>query len=205
NPSNANPSASAVASGNGGGKARNGNDTGGRNGGRQPLPPGVSNALNQGMGTGTGRGGFQQTDLTGEVAAQADETTTPQNNSTAGPQLSAALTIGGAASADSFLLQGTVGQGSAFNGPAGLAGLNVGGPDAPEGPGGPRGQRGPGGAGGSRQGFGGPGGGGGGIFGGGGGGPGGGPGGGSGGSSPFGGGGGGRFLRQQVNRIRFGF
>ena len=151
NPSNANPSASAVASGNGGGKARNGNDTGGRNGGRQPLPPGVSNALNQGMGTGSGRGGFQQTDLTGEAAAQADETTTPQNNNNAGPQLSAALSTSGASSADSFLLQGTVGHGSAFSGPVGFAGLNVGGPEGPGvpgGPGGPGAQGGPGGAGG---------------------------------------------------------
>jgi Carboxypeptidase regulatory-like domain len=203
NPSNANPSASAVASGNGGGKARNGNDTGGRNGGRHPLPPGVSNALNQGMGTGSGRGGFQQTDLTGEAAAQADETTTPQNNNNAGPQLSAALSTSGASSADSFLLQGTVGHGSAFSGPVGFAGLNVGGPEGPGvpgGPGGPGAQGGPGGAGGGRQRFGGPGDGGGTLFGGGGG-----PGGGQGVGGPFGGRGGGRFLRQQVNRIRFGF
>ena len=108
------------------------------------------------------------------------------------------------ASGDSFLLQGTIGQGSAFNGPAGLAGLNV---TGPEGPGGPGGQGGPGGAGGGRQRFGGGGGGarwsGGAIFGGGGGRRG--PGGGAGGGGQFGGGGGGRFLRQQVNRIRFGF
>jgi hypothetical protein len=206
NRSSANASAPAAVGGNAGGKPRNGNSTGGRIGGGQPLPPGVSNALNQGMGTGTGRGGFQQTDLTGEVAAQADETTTPQNNSNAGPQLSAALTTGGAASADSFLLQGTVGQGSVFNGPVGLAGLNVGGPEGPGGPGvpggpgGSGGQGGPGGAGGGRQRFGGPGGGGGTLFGGGGS-----PGGGQGDGGPFGGGGGGRLLRQQVNRIRFGF
>jgi len=205
NRSSANATAPAAIGGNAGGKPRNGNSTEG-NGGRQPLPPGVSNALNQGMGTAPGRGGFQQTDLTGEVAAQADETTTPQNNNNAGPQLSAALSTSGAASADSFLLQGTVGQGSAFSGPVGLAGLNVGGPEGPGGPGVPGGpggpgvQGGPGGAGGGRQHFGGSGGGGGALFGGGGG-----PGGGQGVGGPFGGGGGGRFLRQQVNLIRFGF
>ena len=205
NPPSANSNAPAATAGNADGKPRNGKSAGG-NGGRQPLPPGVSNALSQGMATTAGRGGFQQTDLTGEGTPQPGEATTPQNNNNAGPQLSAALTTGGAASADSFLLQGTVGQGSAFSGPAGLAGLNVGAPDGSEGPGGgSRGQRGPGGAGGGRQGFGGPGGGGGAIFGGGGGGAGGGAGGGPGGGGPFGGGGGGRFLRQQVNRIRFGF
>jgi hypothetical protein len=204
-PSKSNPSASA-ADGNTPASPKNGNGAGARNGGRQALPPGVSNALSQGMGAGAGRGGFQQTDLTGEGGAQADDATTPQNNNNAGPQLSAALPITGGASADSFLLQGTIGQGSAFNGPAGLAGLSVGGPEGPGGsgtpggPGGPGGQGGPGGAGGGQR-FGGPGGGGGALFGGGGGGRGGGPGGGS----PFGGGGGGRFLRQQVNRIRFGF
>ncbi|MGC2737144.1 MAG: hypothetical protein WA274_04565, partial [Candidatus Acidiferrales bacterium] len=94
------------------------------------------------MATTAGRGGFQQTDLTGEGTPQPGEATTPQNNNNAGPQLSAALTTGGTASADSFLLQGTVGQGSAFSGPAGLAGLNVGAPDGSEGPGGgSRGQR----------------------------------------------------------------
>jgi hypothetical protein len=195
-PSSTNPSTPAASGGNGGRRPRNGNSAGG-NGGRQPLPPGVSNALSQGMATRAGRGGFQQTDLTGEGTPQAGENTTPQNNNSAGPQLSAALTTGGAASADSFLLQGTIGQGSAFNGPAGLAGLNVSGPEGAGGPGGPGGQRDSGGIGVGRQGFGGPGGGGGAIFGGAGGGP--------SGGGPFGGGGGGRFLRQQVNRIRFGF
>lgn len=201
NPSSANSNAPAAAGGTAAGKPTNRNSSGG-NGGRQPLPPGVSNALSQGMATAAGRGGFQQTDLTGESTPQAGETTTPQNNNNAGPQLSAAVTTGGgSASGDSFLLQGTIGQGSAFNGPAGLAGLNVAGP---EGPGGAGGQGGPGGAGGGRQRFGGGGGAGGGggggaIFGGGGGG------GGAGGGGQFGGGGGGRFLRQQANRIRFGF
>jgi hypothetical protein len=204
-PSSTNPIAPAASGGNGEGRPRNGNSAGG-NGGRQPLPPGVSNALSQGMATGAGRGGFQQTDLTGEGTPQAGDTTTSQNNNNnAGPQLSAALATGGAASADSFLLQGTISQGSAFNGPGGLAGLNVGGSQGPESPGGPGGQRGSGGIGGGRQGFGGQGGGGGAIFGGGSGGSGGGAGGGPGGGGPFGGGGGGRFLRQQVNRIRFGF
>ena len=211
NQSNANSKAPAAAGEKGRGKPTNGNSAGG-NGGRQPLPPGVSNALSQGMATAPGRGGFQQTDLTDEGTPQAGDTATPQNNNNTGPQLSAALTTGSAASSDSFLLQGTIGQGSAFNGHVGLAGLNVGAPDGSEGPGGARGQRNGGGAGGGRQGFGGGGGGGGGggaIFGGesggSGGGAGGGQGGGPGGGGPFGGGGGGRFLRQQVNRIRFGF
>ena len=94
------------------GSQANGNTAGG-NGGRQPLPPGVSDVeADQGLATAAGRGGFQQTDLTGEGTAQPGETTTPQNNNNAGPQLSAALTTGGASSSgDSFLLQGTIGQG----------------------------------------------------------------------------------------------
>ena len=60
------------AGGNGGGT---GGGPGGRNDGRQQLPPGVSNAVNQGMG----RGGFQQTDLTGEGNAPADEVPAQQN------------------------------------------------------------------------------------------------------------------------------
>ena len=193
-------SASAAASnptpsntGNAGNATTNNRGSGGRrnaqNGGGQPLPPGVSNAVNQGLG----RGGFQQTDLTGETTAQGDETTVQQNGN-AGPQLSANISNAGSGSGDSFLLQGTIGQGLASNG---RGGAGFGGPDVPGGPGG---QNGPGGAGGG-QGFGGgpsgsqP-------FGAGGGG-GQGPGGGGGGR--FGAGGGGRFLRQQVNRIRFGF
>ena len=180
------------AAGNGGGT---GGGPGGRNDGRQQLPPGVSNAVNQGMG----RGGFQQTDLTGEGNAPADEVPAQQNTG-ATPQLTAGLSNSGAASADSFLLQGTIGRGMAVNVP-GAGGF--GGPDnpgGPNGPGGPGDQGGPGGGRGGRQRFGGGGGGNGGLFGGGGGGGGGGAGGGQ-----FGGGGGGRFLRQQVNRIRFGF
>ena len=75
---------------------------GSRNGNRgQPLPPGLLNAMRQGMG------GFQQTDLTGEAAnAQGEE-------AVGGPGAAAAEanlgTAGG--SSDSFLLQGTVGQG----------------------------------------------------------------------------------------------
>ncbi len=173
---------------NGGGA---GGRNGGRNGGRQPLPAGVSNAVNQGMV----RGGFQQTDLTGEGNAQGDETTVQQNGN-AGPQLSAGVPNGGG-SGDSFLLQGTVGQGLASTTPGGAGFGGPGGPTGPEGPGGLGGPGGggPGGGGGpsGAQPFGGGGGGGQG------------PGGFGGGGGRFGAGGGGRFLRQQVNRIRFGF
>ncbi len=196
--SDSNANGAGANGGNANGNARANRKGAGGNGGRQALPPGVSNAMKQGMGAGTGRGGFQQTDLTGEGGAQGEETQSAQS-SNAGPQLSAGISSGGNASADSFLLQGTVGQGIGGGpGGAGFGDLNVGGPEGPGGRGGPGGPGGPGGGG--R--FGGGGGGAGGatvLFGAGGGGAGG-PGGG-----PFGGGGGGRFLRQQVNRIRFGF
>jgi hypothetical protein len=186
NSTNAAANSSSGNSNNAAGNARRN----GAGGGRQELPPGVSNAMNQGMGGGIGSGGFQQTELTGESSGRADETTAPQNGST-GPQRSAALSTNGSASGDSFLLQGTIGQGTALILPG--AGGFGGGLEGPGGPGGP-GQGGQSGLGEGRQRFGGGGGGGGGLFGGGG------PGGGQ-----FGGGGGGRFLRQQVNRIRFGF
>jgi len=150
------------------------------NGGRGQLPPGVLNAVRQGMG-----GGFQETELTGGAAGGE------QSSEAAAPSAAA-----GSAS-DSFLLQGTVEQGfSAIgNGPPGQFG--------PGGPGGP-GAVILGGPGGGAPGFGQqggnpfPGGGPGGY---GGGGPGG------FGGGPFGGGGrgGGRLFRQQVNRIRFSF
>ncbi|MBZ5502031.1 MAG: TonB-dependent receptor [Acidobacteriia bacterium] len=155
---------------------------GGRNGARGQLPPGILNAVRQGMAVG----GFQQTDLTGEAGASGLGEETAGESSTAAVG-SVALASGAGASSDSFLLQGTVGQGlspNSFGGPGGF------GPGGME-PGGPGG--GPG------QGFGppaggGPGGGGPGGFGGGRGGPGGGPGGGM-----------GRMFRQQANRMRFSF
>ena len=161
----------------------------GRNGGRGQAREGVFNAA---------RGGFQQTNLTGETGGQEDEN---PGTSNAAAQQTLALPNGqdGAASSDSFLLKGTVGQGlsgggsGGFGGPGGpgggpeAGGLNAVAPGAPGGNGGAGGGGGPNGGG---QGFGG-------------GGRQGAPGDGSGGA--FGGGGGGRFLRQQVNRIRFGF
>jgi len=155
-------------------------------GGRAQMPAGVLNAA---------RGGFQQTTLTGETGGQTDENPGLTNG---GVQQSLALSNGasGASSSDSFLLQGTVGQGLSGSGPGGLGGFGgPGGPGGPEGaglnavaPGAPGGNVFGGGPGGGNQRFG-PGGGGG----------------QGGGGGPFGGGGGGRFLRQQVNRIRFGF
>jgi trimeric autotransporter adhesin len=200
--SNANANGNAANGTNAGGNGAAGGKGGGRNGGRQAVPPGVANAMKQGMGNGTGRGGFQQTDLTGEGGAQGEETNAAQNNN-GGPQLSAGISNGAASSGDSFLLQGTVGQGAAnAPGGAGFGDPNVGGPDGPGGRGGPGAARfggggEPGGAGGAGGGAGGATG----LFGAGGGQAGG----GGGGGGPFGGGGGGRFLRQQVNRIRFGF
>ena len=179
----------------------NGQNRGGGAGGRGQMPAGVANALREGLASG----GFEQTDLTGEggnpQTAEASGGAASQ-----GPQAEAALQ-GGAnsnATSDSFLLQGTVGQSSAGNGPGefGQEGLI---------PGTPGDQGGRGGRGGGGQMFGpGPGGGvpGGGVPGGGG---------AEGGAGPgsFGGGGGrgggmfaggrGRLGRQTVNRIRFSF
>jgi hypothetical protein len=99
------------------GYGANGNRPGGRGNRGQPLSPGLMNALQQGMG------GFQQTDLTGEAA---------QGEAGAGGAGAGAAeaNLGGAAgggSSDSFLLQGTVGQGlssgGGFGGPGGLGGL----------------------------------------------------------------------------------
>jgi trimeric autotransporter adhesin len=166
------------------------------NRGRGQLPPGLLNAVTQGMAAG----GFQQTDLAGESNGENEEPA---------PQPNAAPVAGPGSSSDAFLLQGTVGQGLstvAAGGPgvAGNFGFGPGGlaPGAPGGPGGPGG-----GQGGAPPGFqGGPGGG----PGGGGGGRGGGGGGGGGGIFAFrgggpGGGGGGRLFRQAVNRVRFSF
>ena len=163
--------------------------------GRGQLPPGVLNAMQQGMANG----GFQQTDMTGETGVSGEESSVPGG---AGLQPNANLSAGAGSSSDAFLLQGTVGQGLSLNaggpimiGPGGFdQGLGPGGVNMPgvagtQGLGGP-----PGGPGGGPVGTGGLGGGnavfvvrGGGA----------GPGG--------GGGGGGRFFRQNVNRVRFSF
>jgi len=177
------------------GNAPGGNGPGGgRPGGRGQLPPGILNAVTQGMAAG----GFQQTDLAGETNGGTQGEAIPETPG-AGAQ---SLGPSGGGSSDSFLLQGTVGQGLSFNagGPGGPGGFEMGGPG---GPGGPGGAGGPGGgagiiAFGVGPGQGGPGGG----FGGGGG-PGGFGGGGRGGGG--GGGGGGRLFRQQVNRVRYSF
>jgi trimeric autotransporter adhesin len=164
------------------------------NGGGQ-LPAGVTNALREGLAGG----GFEQTDLTGEgTNPQTADSNAPANGA---PQTEAALSANAgtnsSATSDSFLLQGTVGQGLMTNGaggPAGLGGLVPGTPgDQPGGRGG-GGGRAPGqlfGQPGGAGGFGGQGGAGG---------PGGGPGGGGGGAS-----GRGRLGRQTVNRVRFSF
>jgi hypothetical protein len=162
--------------------------TRGRGGRGQQLPPGLLNAVRD--------GGFQQTDLTGEAAAGQGE-----EANGGGPQPTMGLSSGSGSSSDSFLLQGTVGQGLAsggFGGPGGFAGQGQG-PGGAAGFGGPSfggfgGAGGPGGAGGAPGGFGQQGGA---LFGGGGGGFGGGRGGGPGGAQ------GGRLLRQTVNRVRF--
>src|SRR5580704_15590240 len=149
-------------------------------GGRGPVPAGVANAIREGLAGG----GFEQTDLTCDVTTpQTAEGNGPANT---GPQAEAALSNGANSNAtsDSFLLQGTVGQSLASNGPGGFgeSGLIPGTPGA--------GQSGdPGGGGRGGGGLGGPG-------------AQGGPGGGGG---MFGGGGRGRLGRQTVNRIRFSF
>jgi hypothetical protein len=179
-------------------------------GGRGSLPPGVANAIQQGMAGG----GFAPTDLTGGGGGTgAAEEAVGQAN--AGVQATAELSSGTAvsSSSDSFLLQGTTGQGLAASGPGGPGGpggLGGFGPDglAPAAPGAPQGFGSVGGrtafAG---EGFGGPAGPGG--FGG----PGGPPGGRlaqggifrGGGGGGNGGRGGGRLGRQAVNRVRFSF
>jgi trimeric autotransporter adhesin len=177
----------AGTSGNGA-DANSSNDSG-RNGGRGQMPAGVTNAIRQGMG------GFQQTDLTSELNGQSEEAVALPNGGGGGPQPTIALSSAGGASSDSFLMQGTVGQGLSPTGPGGPGGLGGFVPGAP----GEQGRQGGGfGGRGGGQGPGGPGGGSGFPGGGFGGGPGGGPGGG-------GPGGGGRLARQAVNRVRFTF
>lgn len=144
----------------GNGPSRFGQRGPGGGGNRDRLPPGVANAINQGMV----EGGFAQTDLSGEggAAAAGEETVGQANASTqASAELGAGTAV--ASSSDSFLLQGTTGQGLAANGPilesvgpGGLAGFGPGGlapppPGAPIGFGGgpglgrPEGPAGPGG------------------------------------------------------------
>jgi len=195
---NSNPGAGANADANAGGGGRRGG------GGRGQTPAGVTNAIRAGLAGG----GFEQTDLTDEGSGAATGATNAPANE--GTQIAVEMRagIGSSATSDSFLLQGTVGQGLAGNGPGGFGqnGLVPGNPagEGGQGPGGGRG--GPGGAGpgggpGGAGGFGGPGGGGGGggMFGGA---PGGGSAGGDGGGM-FGGRG--RLNRQAVNRVRFSF
>ena len=107
-------------------------------GGRGALPAGVANAIREGLAGG----GFEQTDLTGDgTTPQTAEGNGPAN---AGPQAEAALSNGANSNAtsDSFLLQGTVGQSLASNGPGGfgesglIPGTPGGGQAAPGGPGG---------------------------------------------------------------------
>jgi hypothetical protein len=189
--------------------APGGNGRGGSRG-RGQLPPGVLNAMQQGLASG----GFQQTDVTGGDGANSEEGLVP-----GGAGLQPSVTAS-ESSSDAFLLQGTVGQGLSFNGPSNgpMVMIGPGGFDQGLGPGGANipgvaglaGQAGP-----SPAGGGGPGGFGGGLGGGPAGGPGGGMGpGGFGGNAVFvgrgggrggGGGGMGRLFRQNVNRVRFSF
>src|SRR6202789_4505725 len=164
------------------------------NGGGQ-LPAGVTNALREGLAVS----GFEQTDLTGEgTNPQGAESNGPGNGaSQTEAMLSANAGANSSPTSDSFLLQGTVGQGLLSNGaggPAGLGGLVPGTPgDQQGGRGGNGSGRVPGqlfGQGGGAAGFGGQGG------------AGGGPGGGGGGG---GAGGRGRLGRQTVNRVLFSF
>src|SRR6185437_8416072 len=83
---------------------------GGFGGRGQQLPPGLTNAIRQGMAGG----GFAQTDLTGEGGAGANgEEAVGQAGGNG--QMNAELSSTGAtgASSDAFLLQGTTGQGVA--------------------------------------------------------------------------------------------
>ena len=115
------PRGNGAGNGNGNGRSNsaqgNGQNRGGGAGGRGQVPAGVANALREGLAGG----GFEQTDLTGEGSnPQAPEANGAPANE--GPQAEAALQ-GGAnsnATSDSFLLQGTVGQSSAGNGPGGF-------------------------------------------------------------------------------------
>jgi hypothetical protein len=201
NPRSSGGAANSNAGAGGNADAKAGGGRGG-GGGRAQTPAGVTNAIHAGLAGG----GFEQTDLSDEGAGGA--------TANEGAQIAAELpaSIGSSATSDSFLLQGTVGQGLSGNGPGGLGqnGLVPGNPtgEGGQGPGGGRGGPGgggPGGGPGGAGGFGGPGGGGGAAGGAGGGMFGGAPGGGGGGGGGGIFGGRGRLNRQAVNRIRFSF
>jgi trimeric autotransporter adhesin len=162
-------------------------------GGREQLPAGVTNAIREGLAGG----GFEETELTGEGTNPQAPGAAGATNEREGQQTDLALAAGNNSNAtsDSFLLQGTVGQSLATNGPGGFGAGGL----VPGTPGDQRGQGGAGGRGGAGQLFGQ----GGGAAGGPGGGQGGGPGGGGGGGGMFAGRG--RLGRQTVNRVRFSF
>src|SRR5579863_227060 len=130
------------------GRPGEGNAGGFRRGAGQ-MPAGLRNAIQTGMEASP----FQQTDLTGGGASSQDNEKpggAPENGAVA-----ASLSNGNAASAsaNSFLLQGTVGQEmsmTGFGGPGRFGGRELGGPDglAPEAPLGGEGPGGPGGFGG---------------------------------------------------------
>ncbi|HWG57446.1 MAG TPA: carboxypeptidase-like regulatory domain-containing protein [Candidatus Acidoferrales bacterium] len=176
----------------------------GQGGAAMPGMAGTTGAEGQqGLSVDTDTG-FEQTDLADQSGpgGQGGDQSVTDSGSQGGGESALASNGTSTASSDSFLLQGTVGQGASagpggFGGGFGGGGFGArGGPGEPGGQGGPGGPGGPGGRGGFQGGPGG-GGGGGGLFAGRGGRGGGGGGGG-------GGGRGGRFGRQAVNRIRFG-
>ena len=157
----------------------------GQRGARGQLPAGAANAVREGMA-----GGFEETELTGEGTSTAGAETNGAANGAHPAGVSLPATANSNATSDSFLMQGTVGQSLASNGPGGFGG--------PGGivPGTPSDQGGTGGRGGRGSGQ---------LFGQGGpGGPGGVAGGGGGGAGGMFGGRG-RLNRQTVNRVRFSF
>ena len=103
------------------GTPTNGNASGRRGRGGQPLPAGDLNALSQGLAQ-TGTGGFQQTDLTTEGGGQNQNGQSGSGPSVATLAAANAGSMGNAAavSSDSFLLQGTVGQSFSQGGPGGF-------------------------------------------------------------------------------------
>src|SRR5271157_2471913 len=100
------------------------------------VPPGVLNAVRQGLG------GFQQVDVNGETS-QGGQTQSQGQSQGNGANAELAVSnvpggaLGGAASSDAFLMSGTVGRGAA----GGDVGFPMGGPGGPGmgGPGGPGG------------------------------------------------------------------
>ena len=133
-----NPSNPSGANGRPAGQRGNGGGFRGGNGGQ--MPAGLRNAMQAGMATNP----FQQTDLTG-AGATVQENENP--NGAAGDNAATASLSNqnpGSASANSFLLQGTVGQEMSMTGFGGPGGFGPGGfgpgglaPEAPPGMGGP--------------------------------------------------------------------